>query len=135
MLLYLLNEQGEPAQVPLQEILYITASKSGPLFVAASGTYRQPHTVKQLCDMFQAYGYEQVDRHLIANLQQAAYFEPTERKLFFERQEQGDMSLYATVSSSNSWKLQHLIREDYSSYFWHSPREMWEISPIFLEFC
>jgi len=109
--LWLLNESGKRSKVDLDEVLLIMTTKSGPCFVTAEGEYRLPVTVAQMAEVYGQLGYEQVDRHLLANLRRAEWFDAEERKLYFGRGLTEEERLYATVSAANSWKLRHLIRE------------------------
>jgi len=110
--LWLLNEWGKRSEVDLEDVLLIMATKAGPCFITAKGEYRLPITVAQMAEVYGQWGYEQLDRHLLANLRRAEWFDEEERKLYFGRGEATtDERLYATVSAANSWKLRHLIRE------------------------
>jgi len=110
--IWLLNEWGKRSEVDLEAVLLIMATKTGPCFITAEGEYRLPMTVAQMVELYGQWGYEQVDRHLIANLRRAKWFDDDERKLYFESEGSTEEErLYATVSAANSWKLRHLIRE------------------------
>ncbi|UVI31813.1 hypothetical protein [Paenibacillus spongiae] len=115
MQMIVLDKNGFPSVLHVQDVLLITMTKQGPLFVTGEGSYRLPNTAAQLLRALGAHGFEQVDRNMIANIDRAVAFDPVERKLHYDEEAAGGGGLYATVSAANSYKLRHLIRESDSS--------------------
>ncbi|RAP75448.1 LytTR family transcriptional regulator DNA-binding domain-containing protein [Paenibacillus montanisoli] len=111
MKMLLLNEKGLPETVGVREILFINQTKKGPEFVTGSGVYRFPLTMEQLYGVFHLYGFEQLDRNAIVNLEHVQRYDPTNRTVYFETEEAGGSTIYATVSATNAAKVKHLIRD------------------------
>ncbi|NBD26130.1 hypothetical protein [Paenibacillus glycinis] len=122
MKLFLLNENGESVWVAIADICLISPTSSGPAFTARDGAvYRYPHTMEQLVRHFADYGFERLDRNAIANLDAAEWYDPVQRKVYFELPEkEGAEALYATVSVANAAKVKHMnVRECSGMYSAH----------------
>ncbi|MFC5652361.1 hypothetical protein ACFPYJ_25255 [Paenibacillus solisilvae] len=116
MQLLLMNDKGEPGIVQVEEICMIIPTKNGPEFVTRWGNFRYPQTAAELVRQFNAFGYEQVDRNAIVNLNKASAYDPVQRKLYFEDHLPTGEWIEATVSTANIRKVNHLIRESGALY-------------------
>lgn len=116
MKLLLLDVRGEPALIDIADVCMISPTRNGPEFVTPEGVFRLPQTTVQLCRLYAEFGFEQVDRGAIVNMNKAALFDSGERKVYFgERDKDGEL-LYATVSTANAGKVKHLARESGYQY-------------------
>ncbi|MCQ6558638.1 LytTR family transcriptional regulator DNA-binding domain-containing protein [Paenibacillus mendelii] len=114
MHMVVLDRNGNPCVIQVRDVLLMMTMKHGPEFVTGEGSYRLPITAAQLLQAFESYGFEQVDRNVIANLNKAVSFDPMARKLYYDEEGANRGGLYATVSGANSYKVSHLIRESES---------------------
>lgn len=121
--MYLLDEAGMRVMVDIGEVCVISSSRNGPLFITADGAaYRLPQTLDELEEVFGALGFRQLDRNAIVNMNKAVRFDPVERKVYFDENGGEGECFYATVSTANKNKVNHLLREsdwiakEYGSY-------------------
>lgn len=114
MILPLLDANGTPHNIDIEDVLIIKPTSRGPEFHTASGIYTFPTTTSELLSLFNAYHFQKVDRCSIINMDKAVRYDAKQRKVYFE-EEPGTDSIYATVSQHNTGKFSHLIREDSAS--------------------
>jgi DNA-binding LytR/AlgR family response regulator len=116
MELLLVNDQGVPGIVQVDEICMVIPTKNGPEFVTRWGNFHYPQTAAELISQFSAFGYVQVDRNAIVNLDKANFYDPIQRKLYFEDDLPTGERIWATVSAANIRKVNHLVRENRPAY-------------------
>ncbi|WP_232016534.1 LytTR family DNA-binding domain-containing protein [Paenibacillus baekrokdamisoli] len=112
----MLNEQGKSSFITMDEICLIIPTKNGPEFVTEQGKFRFPQTASQLNTQFERFGYLQVDRNAIVNLNKATYYDPEDRKIYLDAELSDGQKLWATVSAANASKLKYLIRESNETF-------------------
>ncbi|AJY75854.1 LytTR family transcriptional regulator DNA-binding domain-containing protein [Paenibacillus beijingensis] len=113
MKLPLLDKNGAPHSVDIDDVLTIKPTTRGPEFHTATGIYTFPTTTNELISLFNKHGFQKVDRCSIINMDKAVLFDAKQRKVYFDGESAEGSVIYATVSEHNAGKLKHLIREDF----------------------
>ena len=111
----LLDGNGEPIEVAIDEVLAIRPTSSGPEFHTKRGVLYYPTTLEEFQALLGEDGFERLDRGYLVNMNHAKAFDNKSRKVYFEDPWSKD-SFFATVSEANMHKVMHLIREKESSY-------------------
>jgi len=111
----LLDEDGKPVEVELEEVLAIRPTSNGPEFHTKRGTFYYPTTLEEFQSLLGESGFERLDRGNLVNMNHAVAFDKKTRKVYFEDPWSKD-SLFATVSEANMHKVMHLVREEQTSY-------------------
>ena len=111
----LLDSEGNPVKINPEDVLLIRPTPDGPVFQTKDAMYYYPTTLEELMIVLKDSGFERVDRTNIVNLNLVKAFDPKARKVYFEQPWTSD-SKFATVSEANVNKVQHLAKEEGTSY-------------------
>ncbi|HEY8528607.1 MAG TPA: LytTR family DNA-binding domain-containing protein [Paenibacillaceae bacterium] len=112
---HLLDEEGRPRQIGVDDILMICPTSQGPQFHTRDGVYYYPYTLDEFLLLLGPRGFERLDRNNIVNMRQIRRYDPKTRTVFFDDREGPDV-LYATVSEANTCKVARLFREREERY-------------------
>ena len=112
----LLDEQGRPRQIRVDDILMIRPTSRGPQFHTRHGVYYYPYTLDEFLQLLGPRGFERLDRNNIVNMRQIRRYDPKTRTVYFDERE-GPDAIYATVSEANACKVAHLFREREEPYY------------------
>ncbi|RUS45557.1 LytTR family DNA-binding domain-containing protein [Cohnella sp. AR92] len=112
---HLLDAKGQPAEVNLDEVLYIRPTSNGPEFHTKQGVFFYPTTLEEFQALLGESGFERLDRGNLVNMTHAKSFDKKSRKVYFEEAWTSG-SFFATVSEANMHKVMHLVKEDSSEY-------------------
>ncbi|XID93319.1 LytTR family transcriptional regulator DNA-binding domain-containing protein [Paenibacillaceae bacterium WGS1546] len=111
----LLDRDGNPCSVNVEDLIAIKPTADGPEFYTKDSMYFYPTTLEELLILFKDTGFERLDRTNLVNLNHVKAFDPKARKVYFEHPWSKD-SKFATVSEANVSKVQHLAKEDKEKY-------------------
>jgi len=111
----LLDEEGRPRQIGVDDILMICPTPQGPQFHTRYGVYSYPYTLDEFLLLLGPRGFERLDRNNIVNMRQIRRYDPKTRTVYFDERE-GPDAIYATVSEANSCKVARLFREREERY-------------------
>lgn len=111
----LLDGDGKPVDVELEEVLAIRPTSNGPEFHTKRGIFYYPTTLEEFQALLGESGFERLDRGYLVNLNHAKAFDKKTRKVYFEDPWSKE-SMFATVSEANMHKVMHLVRDEGSTY-------------------
>jgi DNA-binding LytR/AlgR family response regulator len=111
----LLDREGNPCTVNIEDLIAIKPTADGPEFYTKDDMYLYPTTLEELLILFKDMGFERLDRTNIVNLNHVKAFDPKARKVYFEEPWTKE-SKFATVSEANVSKVQHLAKEESAKY-------------------
>lgn len=123
----LLDGDGQPVEVGLEEVLAIRPTANGPEFHTKRGVFYYPTTLEEFQALLGESGFERLDRGYLVNLNHTKAFDKKTRKVYFENPWSKD-SLFATVSEANMHKVMHLIRDERSTYSAAAKKLFWKRS-------
>jgi DNA-binding LytR/AlgR family response regulator len=111
----LLDRDGNPCTVNIEDLIAIKPSADGPEFFTKDDKYFYPTTLDELLILFKESGFERLDRTNIVNMNHVHSFDRKARKVYFEHPVT-EGSKFATVSEANVSKVEHLAKEDSAKY-------------------
>ncbi|MBB6633767.1 LytTR family transcriptional regulator DNA-binding domain-containing protein [Cohnella thailandensis] len=112
---HLLDANGHPVEVNVDEVLAIRPTSNGPEFHTKHGVFYYPTTLEEFQALLGEAGFERLDRGNLVNMTHAKSFDKKSRKVYFEDPWTSG-SFFATVSEANTHKVMHLVKEESSSY-------------------
>lgn len=113
--LRLLNRDGQPCTVNVEDLIAIKPTADGPEFYTKDGMYFYPSTMEEMLLMYKDMGFERLDRTNMVNMNHVKAFDPKARKVYFDYP-WNESSKFATVSEANVSKVIHLAKEDKAKY-------------------
>ncbi|WP_084423125.1 LytTR family DNA-binding domain-containing protein [Cohnella thermotolerans] len=125
----LLDGDGKPVEIGLDEVLAIRPTSDGPEFHTKRGVFYYPTTLEEFQALLGESGFERLDRGFLVNMNHAKAFDKKTRKVYFEDPWSKD-SLFATVSEANMHKVMHLVREDQTSYSAPAKKFFWKSKEV-----
>lgn len=112
---HLLDADGKPCEVRMEDILTVRPTSRGPEFHTRDAIYYYPTTLEEFLLLLSGHGFERLDRTNLVNMHHVKWFDPKARKVYFDEVVQPD-SKFATVSEANVRKVAHLARERKENY-------------------
>lgn len=107
---HLLDKDGEPCEVAVEEIIAIKPTSKGPEFHTLHEIYYYPSTMEEFQLLLGNMGFERLDRVNLVNLKKVKAFDPKARKVYFEYPWSSESS-FATVSEANVHKVMNFVKE------------------------
>jgi DNA-binding LytR/AlgR family response regulator len=111
----LLDRDGNPCTVNVEELIAIKPTADGPEFYTKDNMYFYPTTLEELMIVLQEQGFEKLDRTNLVNMNHVKGFDAKARKVYFEAP-WDKSSNYATVSEANLSKVEQWVKEGHSQY-------------------
>jgi len=111
----LLDAEGRPRQIEVDDILMICPTAQGPQFHTRDGVYYYPYTLDEFLMLLAHRGFERLDRNNIVNMRQIRRYDPKTRKVYFDEGDSPE-ARYTTVSEANVCKVAQFFREREERY-------------------